>query len=37
VVYLIVGVIGMVVTSLFYFFIETVQGKEYKGAAKALA
>ena len=37
VVYLIVGVVGMAVTSLFYFYIETVQGKEYKGAAKGFA
>jgi hypothetical protein len=35
--YLIVGVVGMAVTSLFYFYIETVQGKEYKGATKGLA
>lgn len=35
--YLIVGVIGIAVTSLFYFFIETVQGKVYKGISKALA
>ena len=35
--YLIVGVIGMAVTSLFYFYIETVLGKGYSGAAKALA
>ena len=35
--YLIVGVVAMAVTSLFYFYIETVLGKEYTGAAKALA
>jgi len=35
--YLIVGVVATAVTSIFYFFIETVQGKVYKGAAKALA
>lgn len=37
VVYLIVGVVGMAVTSLFYFFIETIQGKAYRGAARSLA
>jgi heme/copper-type cytochrome/quinol oxidase subunit 2 len=37
VMYVIVGVVAMAVTSLFYFFIETVQGKVYRGAAKALA
>jgi hypothetical protein len=35
--YLIVGVVAMAVTSLFYFYIETVQGKTYRGAAKALS
>jgi hypothetical protein len=35
--YLIVGVVGVAVTSLFYFHIETVQGKAYKGIAKPLA
>jgi hypothetical protein len=35
--YLIVGVVATAVTSLFYFYIETVQGKVYKGAAKAFA
>ena len=35
--YLVVGVVAMAVTSLFYFHIETVQGKLYKGIAKALA
>jgi hypothetical protein len=37
VVYLIVGVVAMAVTSLFYFYIETVLGKTYKGITKALA
>lgn len=37
VVYLIVGVVAMAVTSLFYFYIETVLGKTYKGIAKALS
>jgi hypothetical protein len=36
-VYLIVGVVAMAVTSLFYFYIETVQGKTYKGIARALS
>ncbi len=35
--YLIVGVVAMAVTSLFYFYIETVQGRVYKGIAKGLA
>jgi len=35
--YLTVGVVAMAVTSLFYFYIETVQGKAYRGTAKALA
>jgi hypothetical protein len=35
--YLIVGVVGMAVTSLFYFHIETVQGKIYRGFTKFLA
>jgi len=35
--YLIVGVVAMAVTSIFYFFIESVQGRTYKGAAKALS
>jgi heme/copper-type cytochrome/quinol oxidase subunit 1 len=35
--YLIVGVVAMAVTSLFYFYIETVQGKVYRGTAKVLA
>jgi heme/copper-type cytochrome/quinol oxidase subunit 1 len=37
VMYMIVGVVAMAVTSLFYFYIETIQGKVYKGVAKALA
>lgn len=37
VMYIIVGVVATAVTSLFYFYIETVQGKVYKGAAKALS
>ncbi len=36
-IYLIVGVVGMAVTSLFYFYIETVMGKHYKGIGMALA
>jgi heme/copper-type cytochrome/quinol oxidase subunit 1 len=35
--YLIVGVVAMAVTSLFYFYIETVQGRVYRGTAKMLA
>jgi len=35
--YLIVGVVAVAVTSLFYFYIETVLGKAYSGAAKSLA
>jgi hypothetical protein len=35
--YLIVGVVATAVTSLFYFYIETVLGKVYKGVAKAFA
>ena len=35
--YLIVGVVAMAVTSLFYFYIETVLGKTYKGAARILS
>jgi hypothetical protein len=35
--YIVVGVVAMAVTALFYFFIETIQGKVYRGAAKALA
>jgi hypothetical protein len=35
--YLIVGVVAMAVTSLFYFYIETVEGKTYKGVSKAFA
>jgi hypothetical protein len=37
VMYIVVGVVAMAVTSLFYFYIETVQGKVYTGAAKGLA
>jgi heme/copper-type cytochrome/quinol oxidase subunit 1 len=37
VMYMIVGVVAMAVTSLFYFYIENIQGKVYKGAAKALS
>jgi hypothetical protein len=37
VMYIVVGVVAMAVTSIFYFFIETVQGKVYRGTAKALA
>lgn len=37
VMYVIVGVVAMAVTSLFYFYIETVLGKAYSGAAKVLA
>ena len=35
--YIIVGVVAMAVTSLFYFYIETVLGKVYSGVSKALA
>jgi len=35
--YLILGVVAMAVTSLFYFYIETVLGKTYKGIGKTLA
>ncbi len=35
--YLIVAVVAMAVTSMFYLFIETVQGKAYKSIAKALS
>ena len=35
--YLIVGVVAMAVTSLFYFYIETVLGKAYKGIRNILA
>lgn len=35
--YIIVGVIAMAVTSLFYFYFETVLGKPYTGASKAFA
>ncbi len=35
--YLIVAVVAMAVTSMFYLFIETVQGKAYKGIARGLS
>ena len=35
--YLIVGVIGVAVTALFYYYIEGVLGKVYRGAASVLA
>ena len=35
--YIIVGVVATAVTSLFYFYIENVESKVYKGAAKALS
>ena len=35
--YLIVGVVAMAVTSIFYFYIEAVEGKVYKGTSKAFA
>ena len=37
VMYIIVGVVATAVTSLFYFYIEVIQGKVYKGVAKAFA
>jgi hypothetical protein len=37
IVYLIIGVVAMAVTSLFYFYIETVLGKTYRGVTKGLA
>jgi len=37
VMYIIVGVVAMAVTSLFYFYIETVQGKTYSGIRKIFA
>ncbi len=37
VMYVVVGVVAMAVTSLFYVFIETLQGKRYKGMAVILA
>ena len=37
VMYIIVGVVAMAVTSIFYFFIESIQGKVYKGIAKTLS
>jgi hypothetical protein len=35
--YLIVGVVSMAVTSMFYFYIETVEGKTYSGTGKMFA
>jgi len=35
--YLVVGVVAMAVTSLFYFYIETVAGKPYRGLSKTFA
>jgi hypothetical protein len=35
--YLIVGVIAMAVTSIFYVFIESIEGHTYKGLAKTLS
>jgi vacuolar-type H+-ATPase subunit I/STV1 len=35
--YIMVGVIAMAVTSLFYFYIEIVQGKPYRGVSKVFA
>ena len=35
--YIAVGVVAIAVPSLFYFIIETVQGKTYTGAAKVCA
>jgi hypothetical protein len=35
--YLVVGVIGAAVTAIFYFYIEGVQGKEYRGMTSLLA
>jgi hypothetical protein len=37
VMYIVVGVVAMAVTSLFYFYIETIQGKVYTGVSKGLA
>ena len=37
VMYVVVGVVAMAVTSLFYFYIETVLAKAYTGVAKALS
>jgi vacuolar-type H+-ATPase subunit I/STV1 len=37
VMYIVVGVVAMAVTSLFYFYIENIQGKVYRGVAKAFA
>ncbi|MFQ6010826.1 MAG: hypothetical protein ACE5KG_01480 [Nitrososphaerales archaeon] len=35
--YILVGVLGVALTALFYFYIETILGKAYTGLAKALA
>jgi len=35
--YLVVGVVAMAVTAIFYFYIEGIQGKVYKGATNVLA
>ena len=35
--YLIVGVVAMAVTSMFYLYIETVEGRAYRGISKAFA
>lgn len=35
--YLVVGVVATAVTSLFYYFIETIQGRPYKGVTKLLS
>lgn len=35
--YLVVGVVGVAVTAMFYFYIEGLQGKEYSGKASILA
>jgi hypothetical protein len=37
VMYIVVGVLAMAVTSLFYFYFETVQGKKFTGASKVFA
>ena len=37
VMYIVVGVVAMAVTSLFYFYIENIQGKRYRGVAKGFA
>jgi len=35
--YLVVGVVGTAVTALFYFYLEDIQGKVYKGFSNLLA